>query len=535
MCGFSNAMTFKAINGDDIDYVENFVKNEMVKYFSPRQHSDSTSNSDADCRDLDADLSEEEKPNFFGIYASNPSQFAFMRGERKMLNALVDHVNSVEAENKSLEHFQLKMNGIEKIKISWKGTYQSKIGMHFGEINQYVKRRKVINENSNEEFRNDLFVKFHKFYIQTYRDSDYGASNLNKNMVEIRMVNDSDIETKVQCIFCHQLNKIKKIKIHCQISKNSQFWIFSNLKKHMDKHIQNNDGKSTEEPIFAEQSENDPEKNGENGEDEILMQTNADIGEEEVEIRLDNDLTTEPQYEDLIFTQLSVQNLKMGNAIMLNAEKKQKFLFKLSDTASAVAHVTKIKSDGNCMFGALAHQLFYVKVNSTEHVKATKELRLKSVNFIKENVKLFIHDIKGRVLEKKGEIVDIDKECTFFLNQCLPQAGCWGGFESLKAISCVYKINVLILNESGDYYFANNFNPDYDRSVCIAFREANKLRKICDGPDRNHYDPVVEIKSEIVSECSRNIADKLVKSANNAISSQAIISLDDSILSSSQN
>lgn len=58
-------MTFKAINGDDIDYVENFVKNEMVKYFLPRQHSDSVSNSDNGCGYLDADLSEEEKPIFF--------------------------------------------------------------------------------------------------------------------------------------------------------------------------------------------------------------------------------------------------------------------------------------------------------------------------------------------------------------------------------------------------------------------------------------------------------------------------------------
>lgn len=93
MCGFSNAMTFKAIDDEDIDAVENFVKNDLLEYFKPRQQLVLKTNGGEDnLSELKADLSEEDKHNFFGVSTSNPSNFVFLRGERKMLRALAEHV-----------------------------------------------------------------------------------------------------------------------------------------------------------------------------------------------------------------------------------------------------------------------------------------------------------------------------------------------------------------------------------------------------------------------------------------------------------
>lgn len=140
----------------------------------------------------------------------------------------------------------------------------------------------------------------------------------------------------------------------------------------------------------------------------------------------------------------------------------------------------------------------------------------------------FAHNIKGRVLDRKHEVEDIDKECIFFVNHCLPQPGCWGGFESLKAISSVFKINIMIFCENGHYYFADRFNEDYNKSVFIAFRDASG--KTQTDTNRNHYDSVSNIDINVLSECSKYCAHTLVKTECK-INSDSIISLNDSFSS----
>lgn len=237
MCGFSNAMTFKAVDDDDINHVENFVKSDLIQYFLPRQPSAPKTNGidGDDCGE--ADLSEDEKQYFFGIYSSNPSKFVFLRGERKMLNALRDHVKSVEATSMGLEHFQLNADGIDKMKISWKGTFLSKVGMHFGDKKQRVKNEKLITINSAEDLKMDLFAKYKKFVRQNYKNV---VSDLSPDMVEIKMLPHNGIDAKVQCVICLDLGQTKKYSIFCQASSTSKCWVFSNLKRHMDKHDNDN-------------------------------------------------------------------------------------------------------------------------------------------------------------------------------------------------------------------------------------------------------------------------------------------------------
>lgn len=107
----------------------------------------------------------------------------------------------------------------------------------------------------------------------------------------------------------------------------------------------------------------------------------------------------------------------------------------------------------------------------------------------------------------------------------MPQPGCWGGFESLKAITNVYKINIFIFCENGDYYFADRFNDEYDKSVFIAFREASGKNRT--DTNRNHYDSACQIDTNVLSECSKYCADTLIKTECK-INSDSIVSLNDS-------
>lgn len=507
MCGYSNAAIFKTIDDEDINFAENFVKNEIIQYFE----------SDDD----EADLSEEDKQHFFGVYTLNPKNFAFLRGERKLIKALSDHIKSIEAGPEGLTHFQLNENGIDKIKISWKGTFESKIGMHFGFEKANVRPLKVIAKTP-EELKIDLFEKFQKFIHRYFVDM---ASDLSPNLVEIKIVRDNNIEAKVQCVICHQLGQEKKCQIFCQKSRNSQCWVFSNLKKHMLSHDEpRNNNREVQNTVHHNESFSVVER-GKYLEKEAI-DTSSPCEEE-----------TRIQYDDIMFTQLSVQNLKMKNAICLHKDAKEDFSFNLSKDVAGTIKVAKMKPDGNCLFSALTHQLFYLKVDSKEHQTATMDIRQKSAVYIKENFSLFAHAIKGRVLEHNNNALDVDVNTasSLLVNQLLPKSGYWGGFESMKAISLLYKINILIFSEDGDFYFANGFNADHERSVFLAFRDANKLetkaknsnnaKKKKNSSPKNHYDSVVDIDTNLISECSKCCAEILEKSK---VNSNSIISLDDS-------
>lgn len=103
VCGFSNAITFKTIDDDDINSVEQFVQNELdlcVGFSSNVQV-----NSVDDSVNLTSD---ENKVHFYGSYASNPKQFTFSAVDRKIIELLVTNVKQTvdfDGVNQHLGHF----------------------------------------------------------------------------------------------------------------------------------------------------------------------------------------------------------------------------------------------------------------------------------------------------------------------------------------------------------------------------------------------------------------------------------------------
>lgn len=70
--------------------------------------------------------------------------------------------------------------------------------------------------------------------------------------------------------------------------------------------------------------------------------------------------------------------------------------------------------------------------------------------------------------------------------------------ESIKANSDINKVNVLVFNENDTFHFHGHFNPTYERTVAIAFRKFinSKITQ-----NKNHYDSIIEIDSNDVSDC----------------------------------
>lgn len=124
-------------------------------------------------------------------------------------------------------------------------------------------------------------------------------------------------------------------------------------------------------------------------------------------------------------------------------------------------------------------------------------MRAAVVEQIQHNVDLYRFDLKGRVYniidEKKlngeysdSDSIDLEKEITFFLYQLLPKNRFWGGSETLKAVSDLCKVNILVFAEEETFVAVTREGSSYERTIAVAHRCG------IDGK-RNHYDSVTDI------------------------------------------
>lgn len=156
--------------------------------------------------------------------------------------------------------------------------------------------------------------------------------------------------------------------------------------------------------------------------------------------------------------------------------------------------IVKIAKDGNCLFGALAHQLFCDNVNSPAYNKNVAKLRAEAVKYLIDNMEFCEYLFKWRIPElTKIENIEIDPHC--YVNSFLSRPGFWGGTESMKAVSAIYKVNIIIINENSTHYLPFGFNFDFERTICIAYR----LNPMPGEELYDHYDSVYQIPENFLN------------------------------------
>lgn len=181
--------------------------------------------------------------------------------------------------------------------------------------------------------------------------------------------------------------------------------------------------------------------------------------------------------------------------------------FYLGDNVIRQIKVAKIDTDGDCLYAALAHQLFQLKLSSRKHKRKTQDLRAETVNYLRTNVLLFKHELKNRLQDCKVFKTEYsESDFIPFINYKLSCNGFWGGAESLKAISHLYAVNIIVFLEDGPCYVVNNFNFDYKRSVTIAYRNSEGYLQNADA-NFNHYDSVCTIDQNDLIKCMEKIVD----------------------------
>lgn len=504
LCGYANALTFKNITNDDIDSVENFIKNDALNYLSSITALNESERSGF-VKEDEVLVDNQQLIDYFGkLYASQPQNFRFQSGDRILIKALVERVKDIVDKNginAGLKKFKNKKNIKTKSKSKkQESTTQSTLDLKI-ELTERVKKC-MFSYGADKEFNIHL------------------ENDINIDIVTV-CVENGLVNGTVRCIICDKQKKRKNLlkKVHYSSGSKWPGWVLSNFAKHLKCHgleFHELENKSDE---LIENDDSAKEGSNCNGQDAIrsdLEQINnqkVDLDNSVVCLNIsDHHVSQEIRAinANIVYTQLSSQITLMMSAVMTNSESQEQIFFKTNDNDLEALTVAEIPGDGSCLFSALVHQLENGKINGKTHQSATTKLRSDVVKYIlnEENYPKFAHQLQGRIYDfkNKSDIENITVECKLFVKFVLSQNKCWGGAETISAVSEMKQVNIALFCENGPCYMQPKFNKHYNRTICIAYRQAtNKDVTTNEKIVRNHYDSVCDMSSDALYKAAQII------------------------------
>lgn len=500
-------MSFRDIDEEAINKVESFVREELVTIFKENAENRGT------C------FQEEDKCHFFGLFEHQTPLFKFMSGERKLIKRLVEHLKATVEEDPY--HFTAVRHN-----ISPRDTIELSVGLFFG-----TKRKSA---NAQRDMKGDLFRQL-KILCTSFSQSNKlePVRPISEDIVSSIINMGGRVRAEVICVFCRQNTitnrKPKTYSIPSFVSGKSAslYWTLSNFKKHLEKHV---NGKQKHK---SSTESSDEDVISTNGELSLLQTANGEESTSDgspentmhgslnpVEASKLESFTIEQVIVDClldetkVYEQVSSQLLKMTKSALMNGDKTEDMTFNIENEAKPIT-VTIIPGDGSCLFSSFHHQLEATKINPIELKASAADLRKRVVAQIAQDPEHYKFALKTRVYEHLEEIGEDHKsarmteaamsmECNFFLKFCLPKYSCWGGNESILALSELHKVNVLVFSENGPAYFPVGFRPEYENTLCLAYRLANGAA----NQKRIHYDSVSGIEPDVLFECIKAISSR---------------------------
>lgn len=483
-------MSFKSITEDDIKFCEQEIR--KIGASIERQLDDSA--------DMNCERNEDYLVKTFGkTFSENPSEFHFLRGEVSFIKQLVDHVKRTvdgNGANTGLDRFKYKEKRARKANRKQRAQFDAQHDAPNMKTNDEPKAEK--NNMSHtvyelNQLKANLFGRI-KMCFNTYQAS-VGVELFDESMVDVQIENNKIIG-KVNCVICKK-NKPKKVYYDDVVGR----WVTTNFKKHLqtshpdckqqilDDEISNNNHSTESDQISFVDSTAKKSKEG-NEADLVCMR--------KIVVKIE-------KTDNWLYHQIATQINEMVQAVLTNGDEEGTMEFQLENNKICRLSVAKISGDGNCLFAAIVHQLWKYPVNSAQHIEAVKQLRSKVVEYILGNFESFEFILKDRVydLKEASEISDISAECKSYVQFVLSRNGEYGGFETIKALSELYKVNILTFLEDSSCAFHNK-EKIHEKTIAIAYRFWNK-----DGQrTRNHYDSVYDMNPEYILAASESVVSK---------------------------
>lgn len=448
---------------------------------------------------------------FYGIYSSLRSKFSFTRGDLKILQLVVENVANKLKEEECFDiehHYSVKNKQIKKSVDSWQSCLvETPIGMFYGDTN-YGETDKLQVFNV-EDLETSLVARCKKIIdsfsnLKKIREFDKSCVSIHNN--------NGIYKGTVTCPFCETLSRVVHTKVSYQMCGKSGSWVCSNLAKHINHHhVKGKDETDAEREVCSKKakmcyktSSINPPMHSERRSSLLKLEIEPLFRPTPTSKDIQFDAVHE-DYKYAFLKQLSTQNIEMTNATILNFESVVEFYSEydlVDESHCKQVRCCRIEGDGDCLFGSTSHQLLAEKIDSADHRKSTSNLRRKTVSYIKDNIDRFVPYMKDRVytqFEKRGinprEVahISLKAECLNFLETKLIDKA-WGGTESLKAISEMELVNILIINDDGSCNMVTDFVNSYPRSIAICFDQQKK-----------HYDSVVSVDEQTLFDFIKSI------------------------------
>lgn len=373
--------------------------------------------------DMDCEVNDESISSIFGDhFKSNPSQFEFRDGDKTLIKALVEHVKNLvdgNGQNKGLHRFKFvtkrrmkkSRKCIPKIASSTLSTLDTIA----------VTDSPQVDSKQFETLKELLFNRIlacMKEYRVNEHVEDSAFELVDQSIIEIQMdKKKNQIYGTVVCIICKAENDNSKPKrVYYDESEKSSGWVISNYQKHL---------KTAHKLLAAKlnhQVESQKSLNEKSLKDELLDENSESICMLETTIELvsmENKNAEHIKNEDnWLYTQIANQITKMMEAVLSNGDNEQLVPIHSTETTSYFS-VATIPGDGNCLFGAIAHQLYGHPINSSQHRQARKALRAEVVEHILQphifpSYQFLLQD-RVYEIKKSNEIENMETECKMYV------------------------------------------------------------------------------------------------------------------------
>lgn len=358
--------------------------------------------------------------DFYGPFHANHSMFKFSMGETILIREAAEYVKKT-IEQEGLKSFSSKKCGAKKPKVSFEGTFHiHNTGRFFTNIETTRNTEKVDTD--------ELKIELHQKVLNLLKSNGVGDEKLDSFGVD-KVLIDTRSKTVTGVIPCIICGTSKTFRINTKSIDGKFYWTTSNFQTHLtDKHKTKKD-KQTQRIVAKTNKE--PKKEAKNSDSKTVSTPNDDSKVDEKSVPNDSqmcninpecdkliksepaeldasdnndfksssciELSIDPVHIDYvtievldanIYEQISKQSLKMIEMSLRNNDNVQTMDFKHMDKTYYL-DIATIPPDGNCLVGAMVHQIFGYKILSEEHILAVAKLRADVVNFISDNMKLF--------------------------------------------------------------------------------------------------------------------------------------------------
>lgn len=493
MCGYSNPISFKDIGDSDITFVENFIKKDAFDFVTKSLNESLIENkSDYQC---DVLISDEQKIEIFGrTYAQRSELFQFMPGDISLIRNLAARVKELVDGNGNLSGLEL----FEPPKKKRKATIHSVLSVAAKKKCMPKTNHKLVTTRLNDDEIAILQSNLYEKVENCLKLHSIDTTKLSPNLIEI---SECGKYATIVCILCPDERHQNPLSVYyAQPEHRSNYWVLANFTKHL--RTQHN---AISNPAKANETKTKEKKKKNKSLCDLLTKSEEETNTSDVSIKFlgevpNDELSPEFNVSTWLYNQISDQITKMVGSVLVNGDEQEKMNFQLSKQPEIRSlSIVTTRGDGNCLYSALAHQLFGNAINSQAHANETKKLRSAVVDHIllPENFLFFEFALQERVKEIKNEdsITDYTTECKLYVRHVLSRSGKFGGLESIKAVSDMHKVNVLVFDENDSCYIIRGSAKNYNRTILIAYRSTINA---AGEKNRMHYDSISDIDSKSI-------------------------------------